>query len=133
MESLRRLIEYIAILRQLLQLSWYQIAKGTPFPLNVIRSAERESLTFGQPKFSTKRPSFVAHLEHTGEVTPALSSDFNKTREVAVTSEKLKPIGVGDKRLGLLPTVGEIIASHWTATARLKLSAPGQLGAVSPQ
>ena len=37
------------------------------------------------------------------------------------------------RRQGLLSTVGEILGSHWTATARLKLAAPSQIGAVPPQ
>ena len=36
------------------------------------------------------------------------------------------------RRQGLLPRVGEILGSHWTAIARLKLGSPSQQGAVPP-
>jgi hypothetical protein len=45
-------------------------------------------------------------------------------RGVAVTGYKLNPIDVGYERQGPLPTVGEVIAPHWTATARHKLGSP---------
>ena len=72
-ESLRRLIEGIAISRQLLQPLRCQTVKAQSFPLDFIRVAERVNLPFGQPKFSTKPPRLRSTLEHTGEDTPAMS------------------------------------------------------------
>ena len=37
-----------------------------------------------------------------------------------------------ERRQGLLPTVEEILGSHWTATTHLKLGSPSQQGAVPP-
>ena len=60
----------------------------------------------------------VLHIED----TPASPHGVDTTREAAVTG--YKPyclIGVEQGARGLLSTVIEILGSHWTATARLKL------------
>lgn len=68
----------------------------------------------------------------TGEDTPASSYDVGTTREVAVTGSKPKLDWRRAWRQGLLLTVGEIIRSHWIATARLKLGSPQSVRCFPP-
>ena len=70
----------------------------------------------------------------TGEDTPASPCGVDTTRGATVTGYKPSRDWRKARRQGLLPTVGGILGSHWTAIARLKLgSPPRQKGAVPPR
>ena len=79
-------------------------------PLDNISKAERVILTTGLPRISIHS----AQALRPGEVTsvPPLKV-AETTREVAVTSDKPFPIGVGYGRYGLPLTVGGTVVSHW--------------------
>ena len=63
------------------------------------------------------------------EATPVLLyKQLEKTRETSVTSYKSRAYWRKLGRYGLSPTVGGIIAFHWSATARLKLGSPRPIG-----
>ncbi|KAK7475598.1 hypothetical protein BaRGS_00033147 [Batillaria attramentaria] len=72
----------------------------------------------GQPKFSIPPAQARSALERTLQRRRKTSAQHGKWQL------PVNPIGEGKGRLGPLPTVGKIIASHWTATARLKLGSP---------
>ena len=69
----------------------------------------------------------------TREDTPASPCGVDTTRGATVTGYKPSFDWRKARRQGLLPTVGGILGSHWTAIARLKLAAPRQKGAVPPR
>ena len=60
----------------------------------------------------------------TGEDTPASPCGVDTTRGATVTGYKPSRDWRKARRQGLLPTVGGILGSHWTAIARLKLGSP---------
>ena len=60
----------------------------------------------------------------TGEDTPASPCGVGTTRGATVTGYKPSHDWRKARRQGLLPTVGGILGSHWTAIARLKLGSP---------
>ena len=60
----------------------------------------------------------------TGEDTPASPCGVDTTRGATVTGYKPSFDWRKARRQGLLPTVGGILGSHWTAIARLKLGSP---------
>ena len=60
----------------------------------------------------------------TGEDTPASPCGVDTTRGAAVTGYKPSHDWRKARRQGLLPKVGGILGSHWTAIARLKLGSP---------
>ena len=60
----------------------------------------------------------------TGEDTPASPCGVDTTRGATATGYKPSFDWRKARRQGLLPTVGGILGSHWTAIARLKLGTP---------
>ena len=60
----------------------------------------------------------------TGEDTPASPCGVDTTRGATVIGYKPSRDWRKARRQGLLPTVGGILGSHWTAIAHLKLSSP---------
>ena len=79
------------------------------------------------------RPGIHPNLHHThtdktslqtGEDTPASPCGVDTTRGATVTGYKPSFDWRKARRQGLLPTVGGILGSHWTAIARLKLGSP---------
>ena len=60
----------------------------------------------------------------TGEDTPASPCGVDTTRGATVTGYKPSRDWRKARRQGLLPTVGGILGSHWTAITRLKLGSP---------
>ena len=57
-------------------------------------------------------------------ITPASPCGVDTTRGATVTGYKPSHDWHKPRRQGLLPTVGGILGSHWTAIARLKLGSP---------
>ena len=77
------------------------------------------------------RPGIHPNLLHTektilqtGEDTSASPCGGDTTRGAAVTGYKPSHDWRKARRQGLIPTVGGIVGSHWTAIARLKLGSP---------
>ena len=71
------------------------------------------------------RSELASHTDttalQTGQGTPASPCGVDTTRGATVTGYKPSRDWRKARRQGLLPTVGGIVGSHWTAVARLKL------------
>ena len=128
MKPRRRICDQLTLFRQLLQWNWYQMY-WVSFPLEHTSNAERGILMHGQLRFSISsaqactlarilKRHIMVSTQHGKQQLPVTSLTANWRRA---------------RRQGLLSTVGEILGSHWTATAHLKLGSPSQIGAVSPQ
>jgi hypothetical protein len=88
-------------------------------PMNLIQ-VEREDLLSGQQLlFHISVPGM-----RPGEDTPASRQQKEKHGKQQSTGYKPQTDWHRERCQGLLPTVGETIRSHWTATACLKLGSP---------
>ena len=118
-EPLRRLGEHSEPCRQLLQQCLHQLYR-LAFPLEPASGAERGTVGTGWTAFSI--------YPHPGPCPETKlqcrSTRLNQTRGTLVTSYKSKADWRKLGRYGLSLTVGEVLASHWSATARLKLGSP---------
>ena len=117
---------------QLLRRHWCQ-TEHFRCSFGSISDVERGTCYMGNSQSSIyHRPGIHPNLHHTekkttlqpGEDTPASPYGVDTTRGATVTGYKPSRDWRKARRQGLLPTVGRILASHWTAIARLKLGSP---------
>ena len=118
-ETLRRLVERSETCRQLLQQCLHRLY-WLAFPLEPASKAERGTVETGWTAFSIyPHPGSCPEMK-----LQCRSTRLKQTRGTTVTSYKSKADWRKFGRYGLSLTVGEIIASQWSATARLKLGSP---------
>ena len=118
-EPLRRPGEHSEPCRQLLQQCLHRLYR-LAFPLDPASKAERGTAETGWPAFSIYlHPGPFPEMQ-----LQCRSTRLKQTGETTVTTDKPQAYWRKLGRYGLSPTVGEIIASQWSDTARLKLGSP---------
>ena len=88
-------------------------------------SRQQTVLHISLPRHTSELASHTdTTAQQTGEDTPALPCGVDTTRGATATGYKPSRDWRKARRQGLLPTVGGVLGSHWTAIACLKRDSP---------